>query len=336
VTLSDGWILHFLWVVPLTVVVLMTANRHKNLTLARFADPSLLPRLTGRKQKGRAFLKGILVIAALGLMLLALAGPRWGSRYQEVSQRGVDIMVLMDVSPSMLVEDVEPYRLERARREVRDFLRVVEGDRVGLIAFSGTAFIQCPLTLDYAAIEMYLGALEPDLIPVPGTDIGEAMETGLKAFDFTSETDKVMLLITDGEDNEGRGLEGAKKAARQGVKVFVFGIGDPSGGPVPSGDGKAGFRKDAEGRVILSKLDEEGLQAIASMTGGRYVRSMTGDLDLDMLYFDGIKSVTEDQTLKSGKIKVQEERFFLFVLTAFFLLILEGVIRERKPLGRLE
>ena len=266
----------------------------------------------------------------MGLMLFALAGPRWGSHFQEVSQKGVDIMALVDVSRSMLVADVQPSRLERARREILDFLRVVEGDRIGLVAFAGAAFVQCPLTLDYAALKMFLSALEPGLIPVPGTDLGAAIEAGVTSFDFKSETDKVILLITDGEDNEKRGLEAAKKAASNGVKIFVFGIGETAGGPIPAGDGKGGFKKDEKGKVILSKLDEGSLRRIASVTGGTYVRSLAGDLDLDILYFEGIKSRTEAQTLKSGKIRVYEERFTFFLLAAFLFLLLEGFIVERK------
>jgi len=329
-TLAHLWILHLLWLLPLTLVGLMVYRRQKKRAMERIADSDLLARLTGAERMGSRFLKGLFLLASLGLMIFALAGPRWGSHYQEVSQKGVDIMVLVDVSGSMLVEDIEPNRLERARREILDFLRIVEGDRVGLIAFAGAAFVQCPLTLDYAALQMFLSALEPDLIPVAGTDLGAAIESAVASFDFKSETDKVILLITDGEDNEKKGLEAAKKAAEKGIKLFVFGIGEPSGGPIPAGDGKGGFKKDAAGKLVLSKLDEDSLRQIASVTGGTYVRSVAGDLDLDVLYFEGIKSRTEAQTLKSGKIKVYEERFMLFVLAAFLFLLLEGLIAERK------
>jgi len=328
-TFARLWILHFLWILPLTGLILAVYGRRKGKALERIADPDLLIRLMGRYQRGRNFIKGILLICGLGLMIFALAGPKWGSQYQEVSQKGVDIMILVDVSPSMLVQDIKPDRLERARREILDFLRVVQGDRVGLVAFSGAAFIQCPLTLDYAALQMFLNILQPDLVPVPGTDLGAAIETGVSGFDFKSETDKVILLITDGEDNESRGMEAAQKALEKGLKIFVFGMGDTSGGPIPAGDGGGGFRKDEQGNLILSRLDEEGLRKIASVTEGSYVRSVSGDLDLDILYFDGIRSRTEVQTLKSGKIKVQEERFSLFLLVALLLLLVEGLILER-------
>jgi Ca-activated chloride channel family protein len=303
--------------------------------MERFAEPALLARLTLDDHEGRRFIKGILILAALGILLLALAGPRWGNRYQEVSRKGVDIMFLVDVSRSMMVEDVKPNRLERARREIVDFIKVVEGDRIGLTAFAGAAFVQCPLTLDYAALEMFLNALQPEIIPVSGTDLGAAIETGMSAFDFKTETDKVMLLITDGEDNEHRGLEAAQDAARQGVKIFIFGIGELSGGPVPAGGEQGGFTKDKDGKLVLSKLDERILQDLASETGGGYVRSVAGDLDLDLLYFEGIKRKTEAQTLKSGKIKIYEERFNVFILAALLLLLVEELLEDKcRPASR--
>lgn len=328
--LAHFWLLNFLCLLPLVCLALIVQNRKKKNAMAKFADAALLERLTANDHRGRRILKGILLLFTLSLLIFALAGPRWGSSYQEVSQKGVDIMILVDVSPSMMVEDIKPNRLEQARREIIDFLRVVEGDRVGLVAFAGAAFVQCPLTLDYGALQLFLDALEPDLIPAPGTDLSAAIETGLSAFDFEAETDKVMLLITDGEDNEGRGVETARMADERDVKIFVFGIGELAGGPIPEEEGKGGFKKDKTGKLILSKLNEDGLKEIAANTGGRYVRSMAGDLDLDVIYFDGIKSMTDAQTLKSGKIKIYDERFTFFVLAALLLLLMEGVIDERK------
>ena len=329
-TLAHLWILHFLWLLPLAALVFVFSSRQKRRTMEGLADHEVLARLTGKDQRVKRFLKRLLLLAALGLMFFALAGPRWGSDYVEVTQKGVDIMILADVSPSMLVEDVKPNRLERARREIQNFLRVVQGDRVGLVAFSGNAFVQCPLTLDYAALEMFVGALQPDLIAVPGTDLGAAIETGVSSFDLKSEIDKVILLITDGEDNENGGLEAAREAAEKGVRIFALGVGETSGGPIPTYDGNGGFRKDKEGRLIISRLVEEGLRKIAAITGGGYVRSAAGDLDLDILYFDGIKSRTQAQTLKTGKIEVYEERFPFFVVGAILFLLLEGLIRERR------
>jgi len=331
-TFSHFWILHLLWLLPIAGFLLIICKRQKKRTLAKLADNELLFRLMDKEIKERAFLKDLLLLIGLGCMIFALAGPRWGNYYQEVSQKGVDIMLLVDVSSSMLVQDLKPNRLERARREIIDFLRVVQGDRVGLVAFSGAAFVQCPLTLDYGALEMFLNAIGPDLLPVPGTDLGAAIDTSLSAFDFKAETDKVILLITDGEDNEKRGIKACKRAAKMGVKIFVFGLGDASGGPIPLGNGKGGFQKDFDGNLILSKLDEKGLHHMAELTGGVYVRSVAGDLDLDMLYFDGIKKRTKAEILKSGKIKLYEERFTFFLLAAILFLIIEDMLGTSRKI----
>lgn len=323
------WALNLLLVLPLLVLALIYEVRKKRIALSYFSDKSLLPLLTGDEKKGRRLLKSILLLVSTGFMIIALAGPRWGSHYQEVSREGVDIFLVVDVSRSMLVEDVKPNRLERARREILDFLKVVQGDRVGLVAFSGTAFVQCPLTLDYGACQMFLSDLKPGLIPVPGTDIGAAIESAVSSFDTEAATDRVILLITDGEDNEEKGLKAAKEAEAKGVKIFVFGIGDSSGGPIPEAGDKGGFIKDKRGKLVLSKLDEGSLERIAEATGGDYVRSTAGDLDLDILYFSGIKSKTDAAILKSGKIKVYEERFPIFLFAAFVLLFIEGFINDR-------
>jgi Ca-activated chloride channel family protein len=181
--------------------------------------------------------------------------------------------------------------------------------------------------MDYNALYMFLNQFSPDLIPVLGTNLGEAIDTAVAGFDKKSNTDKVIILITDGEDNEEGGIKAAKKAAEAGIRIFVFGMGDPSGGPVPMAGG-TGFQKDKTGQLILSKLDENGLKEIANISGGTYVRSTEGDLDLDRLYFAGIRKKTTAATLKSGKIKVYEERFYLFLIAALILLLGEGLLKE--------
>lgn len=324
---DNTWALNFLWFLPLVCFAFIFELRKKRTALSGFAENKLLSRLVGEEKKGRIYFKIFLILFALALVIVALAGPRWGSRYQEVNQQGVDIMIAVDVSSSMLVQDVKPSRMERAKREMQDFIKIVQGDRIGLVAFAGSAFVQCPLTLDYGALSMFLSELGPGLIPVEGTDIGAAIDTAVSSFDEKSNTDRVILLITDGEDNEGKAVKAGEKAADKKVKVFIFGIGEASGGPVPAEGG--GFVKDRWGKMVLSKLDEEGLKKIASSTGGDYVRSVAGDLDLDVLYYSGIKLKTDAKTLKSGKIKVYEERFMIFVFAAFVLLLLEGFIEVR-------
>ena len=322
------WLLNLIWLLPFLIFLFAVAGRKRDQALERFADNDLLIRLCKPESRTRRTAKSIFLILAAGLMMVGLAGPRWGEHFQEVTQKGVDIIVCMDVSMSMLVEDIKPNRLERAKREVMDLIRVIRGDRLGLVAFAGKAFLQCPLTLDYNALVMFLDQLSSDLIPVYGTDLGDAIDTAHASFEKESITDKVILLITDGEDNEEKGLSAARRAGDEGIRIFVFGIGDPSGGPVPQ-MGKGGFEKDKDGKLILSKLQEKTLADIAGASGGVYVRSIEGDMDLDRLYFDGIRKKTEAGILKTGKIKIFEERFHFFLSAAFILLLLEGILNER-------
>jgi Ca-activated chloride channel family protein len=287
-----------------------------------------LPRLTSLESRLRQGVRAVIVLIAVLFMILSLAGPRWGEHLQEMTRKGVDIIICMDVSLSMMVEDISPNRLERAKRELQDLINVNQGDRLGLVAFAGQAFLQCPLTLDYIALDMFLAQLEPDLIEHQGTDLGKAIDMSIESFDEESETDRVIVLITDGEDNESKGLEAANRALDKNIRIFIFGMGNPEGGPVPA-DKSGSFQKDDSGNVILSKLDETGLIEIASVTGGNYVRSSDGDFDLDRLYFDGIRHKTEMSVLKTGKVKVYEPRFYIFAALALAFLLLESMLQAK-------
>jgi len=324
VKFESNWAFYLLFILPVIIFLILFEYRKKRAGLKLFTDPDLLPALTAPIKRGIIFFKGFFLVIAVFFIILACAGPRWGFHLQEVQRRGVDIVFLLDVSASMQAEDVKPDRLERAKREITDFLKIAAGDRVGLVLFAGDSFVQCPLTLDYDAISMFLGSVSVDTLPVPGTDMGQGIKTALNAFDFKSAIDKVIVMITDGEDNEGRGLQQTDKAMDKGVKIFVYGIGEPSGAPIP--DETGGFKKDKTGNLILSKLNEKDLRRIAEATDGRYVRSVTGDLDLDRLYFEGIKIKTEAKALESGKIKIFEERFYIFTWLAFVFLVMEGLI----------
>jgi Ca-activated chloride channel homolog len=333
VKFESNWAFYLLFILPVIIFLILFEYRKKRAGLKLFADPDLLPALTAPIKRGIIFFKGFFLVIAVFFIILACAGPRWGFHLQEVQRRGVDIVFLLDVSASMQAEDVKPDRLERAKREITDFLKIAAGDRIGLVLFAGDAFVQCPLTLDYDAIAMFLGSVGVDTLPVPGTDMGKGIKTALNAFDFKSAIDKVIVMITDGEDNEGRGLQQTDKAIDKGVKIFVYGIGEPSGAPIP--DETGGFKKDKSGNLILSKLNEKDLRSIAEAADGRYVRSVTGDLDLDRLYFEGIKIKTEAKELESGKIKIFEERFYIFIWIAFVFLIMESLIGLKQGRAKL-
>ncbi len=321
-------LLLLLWLVPAAAMFFAWAFRRRRQLLLRFAAAEVLGRLVPSQSPGRRRAKAALLVIAMGALALSLSEPRWGWRWEEMHRKGADVLVAIDVSKSMLAEDIKPSRLERAKREVIDLLRVVDGDRIGLLAFAGAAFVQCPLTLDYGAAQIFLDALAPDLIPVPGTALAEAIRTATGAFGAGAHDARALVLITDGEDLEEGAIEAAKEAKKEGIKIFAVGMGAPDGAPIPDPGG--GFRKDEQGNVILSRLDETTLQKIALETGGTYVRAGAGGLDLEQLYWKDIKGRTSARELESPRQRRWEERFQWFVGLALLLLVIEALLPERR------
>ncbi len=322
--------LFFLWVIPVMVVFYVYAFRKRDKMLALFCGKELVGELVPDFKKGRRLIKALLILLGIILGIFALTRPQWGFHWEEIKRVGVDVMVAIDVSESMLAEDVKPNRLERAKREVIDLIEMLEGDRIGLIAFAGTSFVQCPLTLDYGACKMFLDYIDTDLIPVPGTAIAEAIRTSLKSFNKRERKSKALILITDGEDHEGEPIDAAKEAKKEGIKIFTIGVGREGGAPIPLKDGSGGFKKDRKGDMVITHLDEITLQKIALETGGSYVRSVTGDMDLDKIYQEGIKQHVEQKQLKSTRKRRWEERFQWFIFFALLFVSVEFFVSERR------
>jgi Ca-activated chloride channel family protein len=322
--------LFLLWIAPALVFFYMYVFLRRERILQLFCGDALPERLISPgRQKGNQRLKAVLVTAAVVLLIFALTRPRWGFHWEDIKRTGVDIIIAVDVSQSMRATDVEPSRLERAKREIYDLCSMLEGDRIGLIVFAGSAFTQCPLTLDYGAFRMFLDYVSPELVPSPGTALGPAIRKAVESFARHERKSKALILITDGEDHGSGPLEAAKEAKREGVKIFTIGIGKPEGAPIPIGDG-GGFLKDKQGNVVLSRLDEKTLQKIALETGGSYVRSVTGDMDLEKIYRSQIQGALEKKELRSTRTKRWEERFQWFVFGALALLLIECFLRERR------
>ena len=323
---------HLLWsLIPLIIFMLWGMKKKQQLTI-KFCSTPLLSRLVNPGLKERHRTQTIFIFLAILFLLLAVTRPRWGYHWEDLHQRGVDVIVALDVSNSMLAEDIKPNRLERAKRKISDLLNMMDGDRIGLIAFAGTSFVQCPLTLDYSAARIFLSAIDTELIPVQGTAIGNAINTAVKAFRTQDKKSKALILITDGEDQTGKALSAAKAAKDKGVKIYTIGIGGEMGAPLPNPSTAGGFRKNQQGEVILSKLDETTLQKIALATGGSYVRSVTGDIDLKTIYRDQIKKYIEKKELKSERRKIWQERFQWFIFAALLCLAIEACLAEKKPL----
>ena len=325
--------LYLLWILPAMILAAVYAFRKKDQLLRMFADRELWDRLMPEVHRRRQVTKLLLLLAGVSLLLTALLSPRWGFHWQEIHRRGVDILVAVDVSESMLAEDIKPNRLERAKREITDLVNMLEGDRIGLIAFAGSAFLECPLTLDHGAFKMFLDYLDTDLIPVPGTDVGKAIQTAIKSFVPGRRASKALILITDGEDHPKEAERMAEDAKKKGIRIFPVGIGSEQGAPIPVQDGSGGFKKDRNGQVVLTKLDETSLQKIALLTGGNYVRSVTGDMDLKKIY-EEVREKMEAGELQSTKRRRWEERFQWFLFGSLLLVTLEALLPERKRLSK--
>ncbi|MFQ5702757.1 MAG: VWA domain-containing protein [Gemmatimonadales bacterium] len=317
--------------VPLIGVFLWYGFRLKRRALERFGSTALLAKLSRSVNRSGQIGKAVLLVAAVLFVVTALARPQFGTRVETVKGEGQDIIVALDVSKSMLAEDVAPNRLEKAKHAVSSMISKLDGDRIGLVAFAGEAFVQSPLTLDYGAAEMFLHAMEPDLIPVPGTDLGDALEKSLEAFGDEGGKHEVVILITDGEDHIGNIKRPLERAMDDGVIIYTVGIGSPEGVPIPDIDSlgvRHGFKKDEKGEVVLSRLDETTLREIAQKTGGRYFRATAGESELDTMV-DEIAAMDKKE-LASRRFTKFEEQYQVFVGLAIVLLTAEFLVPERR------
>jgi len=313
--------LFLIWAVPLLLLVVIYGMKRRRRILAGFSSDRGLESIAPGAAVKRRRIKAVLILGALIFMVLALSGPQYGYRWQEIERKGIDIIIAIDCSRSMLATDIKPTRLDRGKREIFDLLYLLKGDRVGLVAFAGTAFMQCPLTLDYEAFNLFLNALSPDFLPVGGTNISGAIMAALAGFNSKDNSEKAVILITDGESTGGDPVPAAEKAKAAGVKLFCIGVGKNDGVPVP--DSQGGFKKDAAGKIVITRLDEDTLKKTAISTGGTYVRSVAGDMDLDVIYNREIRGKMDLATLSSGRKQIWEDRYQWFLALALAALVIE-------------
>jgi Ca-activated chloride channel family protein len=321
----------WLLAVPAALAGVLLAWRAGRALLERFAHGSLLGELAGSVDWARRRVRLTLVLSAMFALVVAAMGPQWGFQWEPVTRRGIDLVIALDVSNSMLAEDLKPSRLARAKLAIQDLVPLLAGDRIGLVAFAGTAFLQCPLTVDYDAFMQTLDEAGPESIPRGGTAMGPAIRSGLGAFERASQGARVLILLTDGEDHEGTAPDAAAEAKRQGVTIFAVGIGTPEGELIPL-EGQAGetFLKDRQGRTVKSRLDEATLQRVAAQSGGSYVRATPTSFGLDALYTQRIAPMAQgatDQTLR----RRAEDRFQWPLAIAWLLLLIERLLSDRRP-----
>jgi len=303
--------------------------------LAAFGERPLMIRLVRGASTERRIIKAGLVIVASGFLILALARPQWGSKLETVTRRGVDVIIAVDTSLSMLAEDVKPNRLIQARAAVAGFLDLLRGDRVGLVAFAGAAYVACPLTIDHGAAALFVDVLDPDLVPVQGTAIAEAIQVAHRAFPEGERRNRVIVLITDGEDHEGDVEAATRAAAGDGVVIHTVGLGSPAGEPIPLRNSRGevtGYKEDRDARKVTSRLDEATLEAIAAGTGGRYFRSTPEGLELERVYEE--IAAMEQKSVSGRLLTAYEDRYQIPLAVAVILFGIEAAIGERPRKGR--
>ena len=333
-TFGSPQFLLLLAALPTLALFLWWAWARRTAALRRIGDAALLERLglaASRRVRG---LRLILWFIGVALLIMSLARPQWGSDIEIVEQRGVQVMVALDISRSMLAQDLKPTRLDRAKLEISDLISRLDGDEVGIVLFSGASFIQFPLTSDYATARTYLNHASPNAITRQGTVIAEAIETAMAGFSTERDNQKVIVIMTDGENHEGDPITAAREAAAQGAVIYTVGFGSAEGGAVPEYDERGeitSYRQDAQGQVLISRIDEVALQQIAESGGGRYFRAT--DSGAIARLAEEIQSF-EDQSLKSEFNRRKVERFQLFLLAGALCLALAELTTDRLSLPR--
>lgn len=323
-----------LGVVALGVFIFWALARKKKL-INLFGDLPLIFKNAPYISFARQRTKVVILLVALMLLSVALARLQFGTHLELLKREGLDIVVAVDVSNSMLAQDMNPNRLQKAKQEIQGIIDRLKGDRIAIVAFAGQAFIQCPLTLDYSAARFLLNAIDNTSVSVQGTSLTSAIEMATKAFNQKEKKHKVMLLLTDGEDHKGGVEPMADEARKQGIKIYTVGIGNPAGEPIPILDregNKVGFKKDGSGEVIVSKLDEVTLQKISLNTGGKYYHATAGEIELDRI-FDEISKL-EKKELEGTLVTRYDDRFQLPLLLVILLVVGEFFITERKKVPR--
>src|SRR5437763_12099993 len=317
--------------IPVLAVLFARAEQRGVTKLREFVSPRLLPQLAGSVNRGRRVLRFGLVMLGLALAIASLARPQWGYIYEDVKRKGLDLLFAVDTSRSMLSNDVQPNRLERVKLAAQDLVNQLQGDRVGLIAFAGRAFLQAPLTIDYEAEVESINDLDTKTIPEGGTNISEAINLAVQTFGKSAMGNRGLIIFTDGEELSGDAVKLAKSAADAGIKIFTIGVGTPQGSlvPVNSDDGGAAFVKDSAGQVVKSKLDEKRLRDIAQATGGLYFHLESGPRTMSELYAQGLatmKAAEFDARLSRTPI----ERYEWPLGAAMLAITMSILIGERK------
>ncbi len=319
--------LYLLLLLPLLVAFYLFSNYRRRKAIRKFGDPVLMAQLMPDVSKYRPDVKFWLVFTAIGLFAVLLARPQFGSKLETVKRKGVEVMIALDISNSMLAQDVQPSRLEKAKRLISKLVDGMENDKVGMIVFAGDAFTQLPITSDYISAKMFLESINPSLISKQGTAIGAAISLAARSFTPQEGVGRAIVVITDGENHEGGAVEAAKEAAKKRYSSDVLGVGLPDGAPIPI-EGSNDFRRDREGNVIVTRLNEAMCQEIAKVGNGIYVRVDNSNSAQKAINQEINKMAKSD--VESKVYTEYNEQFQVIAWMILLLLLVEMLILDRK------
>lgn len=325
---GDPIYLYLLIVLPFLAAFYLYANYRRRKRIHQYGDPELLAHLMPTVSKYRPDVKFWLVWSALAVAIFMLARPQFGSKMETVKRQGIETVVALDISNSMLAEDVTPSRLEKSKRLISRMVETFNNDKVAMIVFAGEAFTQLPITSDYISAKMFLSSISPSLISTQGTDIRGAIDLAMKSFTPQEEVGRAIVLITDGENHEGGAVEAAKEAAKKGVRVFVLGIGSPDGSPIPTTPGSNDFRRDKDGNVVVTRLNEQMCQEIAQAGNGMYIRVDNTNNAEKALNAEINKLAKAD--VETKVFTEFDEQFQVLAWIVLLLLVADLLLLERK------
>lgn len=327
-------ILRYLWLAPAVVLLFISAKRYRHSLYKEFALEKSFKRISIETSDLKRGVRAFFTVLGIVFLILALARPQWGEEIRVIKRRGADIIFVVDTSLSMLAEDAKPNRLELAKREMRNFLTRFKGDRIGMVAFAGSAFLQVPLTVDYAAFKLFLDAIDVGYIPRAGSSLKVGLASAVQAFKEGKDEQRVIVVLSDGESHTAEGDELIEQMRQAKVKVYAIGIGTKKGGPIPlRSEGSkqlGGYKKDQQGETVISKLEDEFLKKLTKDTGGLYYPATASGREVDLMYEDiqklGKKELSEQQRVQ------KEDHFQLFLAMGLIFLALETILSERKGL----
>lgn len=321
--------LYALMLIPALMVFYWYSRRQRRKALAKFGQKEILSVLMPNASSVRPAIKFTVLLFALASAIFAMARPQFGSQLKTVKREGIELIIALDVSNSMLAEDIQPNRLERSKRAISQLVDKLSDDKIGLIVFAGEAYTQLPITSDYVSAKLFLNSISPQIVPTQGTAIGAAIELGIKSFTPQFVGNKVIIVITDGENHEDDAIGAATSATEQGIVIHTIGMGLPQGALIPDfSNGQKGYKKDNKGNTIVTKLDEPMLQRIAQAGKGIYLRANNTQVGLNTLFSEVNKM--EKTEMESQIYADYDEKFQYFLGLALLLILLDFILLERK------